>query len=161
MKVRSEENPNTELIRQSLEKVDFNDVFSTTNQQDDLNVIAHKIFDTQPKWVAFLFRVRNFLVKIIGLKTTQPEDYHTQYEVGGYIGFFKLFAITPNELIMGLDDSHLNFRVSIYNSQDPTFNIKVTTLVQYVNRTGKIYLFFVKPFHRIIVRKMVKQAYLK
>ena len=61
--------------------------------------------------------------------------------------------------MLGANDKHLNFRVSVYNSNETLFNIKVTTLVEYNNRFGKIYMTIIKPFHHIIVKAMVKQAY--
>lgn len=73
--------------------------------------------------------------------------------------FFQIFSIQENEIILGADDKHLNFRVSIYDSDEKQFNIKVTTLVQYNNRFGKIYMAIIKPLHLPIIKSMIKQAY--
>ena len=159
MKVKVESSPKTEGIKYALPKIDFSDTFSTTNHQDDLGLISNLVFGTVPKWVGALMKLRNILVKKFGLKTEKPEDFHSSFKVGGYIGFFQIFSIEQNEIMLGADDKHLNFRVSIYDSGENQFNIKVTTLVQYNNRFGKIYMAIVKPFHHFIVKRMVKNAY--
>ncbi len=161
MKVRSESIPQTDLIHQCLDSVDFSDTFSTSNKTDSLEDITKKIFGKAPKWIERLMQLRNYLVKFIGLKSEKPEGWHENFVKGGYVSFFKIFIIEENETILGADDSHLKFRVSVLDNGAPEFNIKVTTLVEYQNRTGKIYMFFVKPFHRVVVKRMVKQAYLK
>lgn len=148
-----------ETIRNLLPKVDFYDVFSTTNHKDDLAVISHSIFNTTPKWVAVLFNIRNRIVRLLGLQYELPDDYHEQFEVGGYVKFFKIFDISENQVVLGADDTHLNFRAVITRTQDLQYNIKVTTLVEYNNTMGKRYMMVVKPFHRIVVKHMVKNAY--
>ena len=101
------------------------------------------------------------MVGLIGLKTSFPERSGNNFKEGEYVGFFKIYKILENEVILGADDNHLNFRVSIYNSRELQFNIKVTTLVQYHNLKGKAYMFFIKPFHRIVLKSLINQAYLK
>lgn len=161
MKVREEKAPSTIGISNALSSIDFSDSFTTTNNSETLQNITIKIFGTAPKWIQFLFKVRNSLVRFLGLKTAMPIDYHSKFEVGGYVKFFKIYSIADDEIVLGADDSHLNFRAVIYNSAEPTFNIKVITLVQYHNLTGKIYMALIKPFHRWVVKTMVKQAYKK
>jgi hypothetical protein len=159
MKVKVETMPKTEGIKCALPKINFTDTFSTTNHLDDLNTVSKLVFGTMPKWVEVLMKLRNTIVKIFGLKAEKPEDFHPDFKIGGYVGFFQIFSIQKNEIMLGADDKHLNFRVSIYNSNDNQFNIKVTTLVQYNNRFGRIYMAIVKPFHHLVVKRMVKQAY--
>lgn len=159
MKVKEESTPATEGIQHALPTIDFTDTFSTTNHQEDLKTISKLIFATLPNWIGFLMKIRNTIVKRFGLKAEKPENYHSSFEVGGFIGFFQIFSIDQNEIMLGLDDRHLNFRVSIYNSNENQFNIKVTTLVQYNNLFGKIYMTIVKPFHTIVIKRMIKQGY--
>lgn len=159
MKVKLEATPTTEGIKNALPAIDFLDTFSTTNHQDDIGVIANLVFGTMPKWVVALLKLRNTIVKAFGLQTEKPKDFNSNFKVGGYIGFFKIFSIQQNEIMMGADDKHLNFRVSIYNSHESEFNIKVTTLVQYNNRFGRIYMTLVKPFHHLVLKRIVRQAY--
>lgn len=158
---RKEEAPAIVVTIQPLPTVDFEDTFSTTNTADTLKEIAEQIFGSPPKWVALLLQLRNFIVRFMGLQYSVPENYHTQFEIGGYINFFKIFDIGDNYLLMGLDDKHLNFRVVIYNDNTPEWNIKVTTLVEYNNKMGQIYMSIVKPFHVWIIQSMIGRAYRK
>lgn len=151
--------PVTTGIEKALPQIDFKDTFAITNHRDTLEQVTKLVFSKMPTRIRVLFRIRNLLVKFAGLKTAVPEDYNTHFKVGGYIGFFKIFSIEVNEIILGADDKHLNFRVSVYNSGEEKYNIKVSTLVQYQNRMGRVYMFLIKPFHRLVIRAMVKNAH--
>ncbi|WP_347070131.1 DUF2867 domain-containing protein [Flavobacterium sp. WV_118_3] len=148
-----------EKVLSNLTRIDFSDTFATTNHINSITEITQLIFGRSPKWIRALFAVRNFIVRFIGLKNNKPADYKVGFEIGHYIGFFRIFSITENEMLLGADDTHLNFRAVITNSQTPLYNIKVTTLVSYNNRKGRIYMQFIKPFHRMVVKNMVRQAY--
>lgn len=149
----------TESTRQLFDPLDFADTFSTTNHDDKLEDISKRIFTLKSRWITALFALRNKLVKVFGLKTDLPADYHDNFVVGGYVGFFKIYDISEKEVILGADDKHLKFRVGIHNTTDVTNNIKVTTLVQFNNLFGKIYMKIIAPFHQLVVRKMVGQGY--
>ncbi|HEY9262890.1 DUF2867 domain-containing protein [Chitinophaga sp.] len=67
--------------------------------------------------------------------------------------------MTEKELILGENDKHLDFRVSLYLQQQPAAQqLLCTTTVHYNNRWGKRYFFFVKPFHRLIVPVNIKST---
>ncbi|WP_298422663.1 DUF2867 domain-containing protein [uncultured Kordia sp.] len=158
-KVKEEVTPENYLQTKLLNQIDFSDTFSTTNHEDTLEKTTNLIFNNPPKWIEKLFILRNKIVKFIGLKTGVPADYNEEFRVGGYLFFFKIFSITNNEIILGANDSHLNFRAVVVNSNEVNHNIKVITLVEYNNTKGKIYMNLVKPFHRIVVKRMVKNAF--
>jgi hypothetical protein len=149
----------TDEQKKMLSKIDFVDTFSTTNHINNIEEITNLVFNTTPKWINSLFAIRNKIASLFGLKTEMPNDYNENYKVGGYVKFFKIFSISDNEVILGADDSHLNFRAVINNDKSDSYNIKVITLVEYNNLKGKIYMGIIKPFHRQIVKRMVKNAY--
>lgn len=149
----------SEKAAQLFPKVDFADTFSTTNHIDSIQDITLQIFNTTPSWVKFLFKIRNSITRFFGLNTSMPKDYNEEFKVGGYVKFFKIYDIAPSEVILGANESHLNFRAIISNQQTPLYNIKVTTLVEYNNTKGKIYMKLIKPFHRLVVKRMVSQAF--
>ena len=157
MKVKAKSAPKTEKIKSAIHIAGFTGTFFIANYLDDLSIIRNLIFETTSKWVGFLMKLRNKVVKLFGLKTEKPEDFYTGFQVGGYIGFFKIFNI--NEIMLEANNKRLNFRESIYNSYETLFNIKVSTLVKYNNRFGEIFMTIVKPFHHIFVKAMVNQAY--
>ena len=106
--------------------------------------LIEKIFNHSPAWLSFLYKVRNILVKPFGIEggdILTSEDY--------------IIEDTENEAIMRKDDKHLLFYVSIAKIGNNL--IDVTTVVQYHNALGKVYFFFIKPFHKMIVPRVVKE----
>ncbi|WP_420552415.1 DUF2867 domain-containing protein [Tenacibaculum aiptasiae] len=149
----------TDRERKSLQKIDFIDTFSTTNHLNNLEEISNMIFNSNPKWIEKLFTIRNKIAGFLGLQNKLPDDYNENFKVGGYVKFFKIFSISENEVILGADDSHLNFRVFLKNENIKNYNIKVITLVELNNLTGKIYMTIVKPFHKLVVKRLVSNAF--
>ncbi len=160
MKVISEIIPNTHGIKNALKRIDYSDTYSTTNHIDNIEHLANLIFTKLPNWISFLMKTRNLIMKTFGLKIEKPSDYNTNFKIGGYLGFFKIYEIMNNEIILGANDKHLNFRVSIFNSQDLNYNIKVSTLVEYNNRLGKIYFAIIGPLHHLIIKQIVKKRHI-
>lgn len=137
---------------------------------DEMNKIS--IFDVTrafvkpgPKWIDNLFKLRNKTVSLFGLKTPNKIDSagypnNINFEIGERVGLFKVFDRTNYEIILGEDDKHLNFRVSLLLSEQKNNksnkNITVTTIVMYNNWFGRLYFFPVKPFHKLIVQSGLK-----
>ena len=99
-----------------------------------------------PKWASALMALRNVIVRPFGLKTDTIDHenalFPTTYE-------------SETELIVGTDDTHLNFRISILQ-QDNT--IHMATWVHRNNLLGRLYLAVVMPFHVLIVRGCMKRV---
>ena len=60
---------------------------------------------------------------------------------------------------MAENDKHLNFRTSIMieNVKDKnSIRLYLSTIVQYNNFWGRFYFMFVKPFHQLICKTMLK-----
>ncbi len=115
-----------------------------------------------PRWVSGLMRLRNALVAPFGLNTevTSPDrpnqpDRSNQPDRPDRIGVFPLISHDEHELILGLDDSHLDFRISILKQDG---QIYFATWVRTKNRFGRIYLRLIMPFHILIVRNAVARA---
>lgn len=77
--------------------------------------------------------------------------------------FFPVLAVEANELIVGANDSHLDFRIAVVHRQrreTPTNQKEVVlaSVVRCHNRTGKLYITLIAPFHRLVVRAMLKRA---
>lgn len=128
--------------------------------------IAKGFFSSSPKWVHFLMSLRNSIVSIFGLKTgaSQLNDEssldHMTLEKGDQLGIFKVFDKNDQELILGENDKHLNFRVSLMIDPEPRPKKKliISTIVIFHNWFGKLYFLPVKPFHKFIVRRMLKRT---
>jgi hypothetical protein len=73
--------------------------------------------------------------------------------VGNKVGFFTIYYNDEYEIIAGEKDKHLDFCVSFYKKDT---NLTVSTLIQYNNSFGKIYMNLIKPFHKFVVKNMLK-----
>ncbi|MFH1074906.1 MAG: DUF2867 domain-containing protein [Candidatus Firestonebacteria bacterium] len=116
-----------------------------------------------PKWADPLFKIRNLSVRIFGLKTGDVKNIHTaaHYPIGSKALYFTVLDRNDNEIVMAENDRHLNFRMSVLIDRKKTDTvIYLTTIVQFNNIWGQIYFLPVKPFHRIIVKSMLKRALL-
>jgi len=71
------------------------------------------------------------------------------YVVGEKIGVWPIFALSENEVIVGRDNKHTDFRLSVLKVLDSDgTSVVVSTICSVHNLFGKLYLFFVVPFHR-------------
>jgi hypothetical protein len=143
---------------EELSRIDYEDTFlvncpagiSTTN-------VLLGFFNSTPKIVRILMAFRNGIVSILGLKTNGHISQldASKIKTGGRIGLFELGSITPQSAVVGADDRHLNFRV-LFEIENIVLSCK--TQVKFNNSLGRIYFFFVKPFHRSIVPLMLKAS---
>lgn len=108
---------------------------------------AARIAALLPGWAAVLLRLRNALVAPFGLVGARPDT--------GDFGPFPLVAETPRELVLGFDDRHLDFRLSVMAAAG---QVSLATWVRTHNAGGRAYLALVMPFHRLIVRNAVARV---
>lgn len=121
-------------------------------------------FSSSPGWIDSLFSLRNKLAALFGLKTGGETKNRRQLlaefqgKVGERLGLFEVFDATDSEMILGEDDKHLNFRVSIYidATSDSKKTLTISTVVVFHNWFGRLYFLPVKPFHKFIVKAMLK-----
>jgi hypothetical protein len=74
------------------------------------------------------------------------------------IGIFPVVSETPNLLVVGLNDKHLDFRLVVdVATSGGARNVTATTLVKTHNQLGRTYLAIILPFHRLIVRTLLRQ----
>ncbi|MDO6590227.1 DUF2867 domain-containing protein [Loktanella sp. D2R18] len=99
-----------------------------------------------PGWAAMLMRLRNAIVKPLGLKTESGDT--------GDQAIFPVHLDTEDEMIIGTDDYHLNFRIAILRKDGM---IHMATWVHRNNLLGRIYLAVVMPFHILIVRGAMRR----
>ena len=119
------------------------------------------LFYNRPRWLRTLMEFRNILVKPLGLKTeAEANKKHIIPMIniykGGRIAFFDVLECDEKEVLLYISDNHLDACLSIQLSN--TFNlyeIHISTTVMLHNIGGRIYFFFIKPFHILIMRSML------
>lgn len=152
--------PYNSLLR-DLKYNDYSDSVGVLLDRDDINVddLVNCFFTSSPLFVEYLMKLRDFMVKKIGLKTGDYRRLNSvSFQKGKEIGLFKMFDKNEREAIIGADDKHLNFRVSLYaNPGIGTTEVLISTVVLYNNKFGKVYMSLIKPFHKVVVSSMIKQ----
>jgi len=114
-----------------------------------------------PNWVKALFKLRNFLVKFVGLKSDEssPEKLERCIRTGEAYGFVSVPAKSENETVLLLTDKHLDAYISVYvESEEVHKTISAITLVNFKNKLGRIYFFIIRPFHSLIVKSLLKRT---
>lgn len=96
---------------------------------------------TLPRWAAALLALRNTLVRPFGLKTGAPDR-----------PIFPTCLESEDELVLGTDDRHLNFRIGLIRAEGRLY---MSTWVHPHNLWGRAYLRLVMPFHILISRGAV------
>ena len=114
---------------------------------------AEAAFANMPVWVTPLMALRGLLVAPFGLKTGLRQRDSSQR-----IEFFPLITETPERVVVGLDDRHLDFRCVIdLGTHQGRQTVTVATLIRRHNALGRAYLATILPFHRLILRAMMNQ----
>ena len=105
------------------------------------------VFSQFPCWIDWLLKLRNTLVKPLGLDTkSRISD--------------SVYERNTNEIIWGIPDKHLNFYVSMWcgSYENGKQELRITTVVKYNNSIGRLYFFIIRPFHKIIISAMLKRS---
>lgn len=157
--------PADSLAAPSLPRVDYADAYMArlpAGRRYTLDEAVALVLATAPGWVKGLMRLRNTLVRPFGLKVGPPRDAPGRggpLLPGARVGIFRVFDRRPNELLLGEDDRHLDFRVSLLLRDEGERQVTiVTTVVCFHNALGRAYFTLVRPFHQIIVPALIRRA---
>ncbi|WP_229729575.1 DUF2867 domain-containing protein [Agaricicola taiwanensis] len=129
----------------------------------DLDVLARAILGHPAWWVRGLLNIRDLVVARFGLKTTSELQRRTHAEAGESIDFFPILSRYEDELVLGVNDRHLDFKTSIMlrpPADRGDFDAVVTTVVHCHNNLGRAYLALIKPFHVLVIRSNLRRAVL-
>ena len=158
MKISNSIPVNSVLYNQSQSSFYKDSVRHVTKRNDVQSwELVAAFFHSAPTWVKLLLKLRNDIVKHFGLKVGSIDlsEVCPPFESGRNFCGFKLYSVKATEAIMGEDDVHLDFRISFI--VDHGNELIMSTLVNINNTSGKVYMFVVKPFHRLLVSIMIKK----
>ncbi len=139
--------PEAAHIQLRLKSTDFIDAYRVRSQLSVRQAAA--IGFAVPAWARALLHLRNALVRPFGLKT--------DIEHGNPADRFGMFPVRyerDNELVLGFDDRHLDFRITFYREGT---DMLMSTWVRPHNVFGRAYLAAVMPFHVLITRGAVRR----
>jgi hypothetical protein len=126
----------------------------------DVDAFAGAFLGAPPSWVRTLMRARDGAMGALGFKRTDARRQSAMnLAPGGQAGIFRVFDRTEREIVLGEDDRHLDFRLSLYYAKgDAAPSATVVTLVRFNNAFGRVYFAPVAPIHRRVVAAMMRQA---
>lgn len=137
---------------------------SLRDQSMSMPTIFFGIFGHSPLWLKTLLLLRNRAAAFFGLEVPDASlilkpVQKAHYNVGDTIGPWPIFELQEHELIVGRDNSHLDFRLSILKAQSETgHNVTVSTICNVHNIYGKLYLSVIVPFHKWGVKRLLTNA---
>lgn len=131
----------------------------------DPELLARFVFSQLSPWMTVLMKIRDAVVAAFGVKTIKQLTLLGEEGKEGHssrIGFFKVYNISEREIVLGEDDKHLDFRLSVLCSSQTSpiekHCLTLSTVVHCHNRLGRFYIFVITPFHRVIVQSILRRA---
>jgi hypothetical protein len=149
-------------IYKSVHLVDAFAIRLPMGTSSDPDVLARFIFSQQPSWIRRLTSVRDMIIAGFGLKTAKHLATLAGNAKAGRVGIFKIYSRNENEIVVGEDDKHLDFRVSVLCSGQATpetsGQLTLSTVVHCHNLLGRTYILAIAPFHRIVIKASLRRA---
>ncbi|WP_299811852.1 DUF2867 domain-containing protein [uncultured Roseibium sp.] len=167
---KSDELPEESLLHAYIASGDYLDVFSvslegrTDLQTADMRVVADHMLNADIGWMKSLLAMRDKMAAPLGMKTTadlardQRAGPVSERHAGDRIGFFKVYDIREEEIVLGENDWHQDFRLSIFRTSGDRPRIFAATCCKRHNAFGYLYLALILPFHRKIVTTVLDTA---
>ncbi|MEY4269260.1 MAG: hypothetical protein RLZZ58_476 [Pseudomonadota bacterium] len=157
--------PESALDRHKVESAWFSDSYRAPLRAPAMPVtdLFEAVLGHSPRWVKAMLAVRNRLASWAGLAVPpaaaiQRFERKDHYAVGDLIGPWPIYHLSEHELIAGRDNRHLDFRLSVLKLDAAGPAVAFSTICNVHNRAGKLYLFFIVPFHRWGMRHLMRRA---
>jgi hypothetical protein len=154
------------LSRELIANASFRDSYRAPLARPELGVVEifFALFGHTPPWMKLLLIARNAAATRFGLEAPTVAEImkptvRSEYCVGEKIGPWPIFFIGDNEIVAGRNNKHLDFRLSVLKAIDgDATSVVVSTICTVHNVFGKVYLFFIVPFHRNGIRALMSNA---
>jgi hypothetical protein len=137
---------NGRLLADALPDADWSDAYAVLipaeTPRRDPQEWADAVLHAPPAWIRLLFGARELLVRAAGIERAGEHAFDT-------------VSRTDDEVVLGVDQSHLGFRASVLVERD---RVVITTVVRFHNRRGAAYFALVRTVHPLIIRSMLARA---
>ena len=157
--------PEESELRRVYTAVDLSDAYSIPlppGASTDPEILARHIFAQQAPWVRGLMSVRDTIVSVFGLKTAKDLQTLSAEGPTDRVGIFKIYNKRPHEIVLGEEDKHLDFRLSVLVLERPGSalgnDLILSTVVHCHNLLGRAYILAIEPFHRLVVKSYLRRA---
>jgi len=118
----------------------------------DIDTLATLLFTDPPRWFTILLAIRDRVVTLFGVKPS-----HALGD-GDHIAFFPVLSRSPDEITIGADDRHLDFRGSVLLRRAERVLV-LTTAVRCHNLLGRLYLGVILPFHILVAKSLLSRLH--
>jgi len=166
IRVRRAALPTTGAIAEALPGAHYADAFVVrlaVRRPVSASEATRALLTAAPAWVDALMRLRDRAVRPLGLKTAGiglgTRSLPASLRLGARAGIFLVRSVAANEVLLGEEDRHLDFLLSVRVKGDvPPQRLVVTTVVRFNGWLGRLYFFFVRPCHSVIVPALLRRA---
>jgi len=144
-----------------LPRATFHDAFEAPLENADLiaAAIAAAALRASPHWVEALIRLRNAMSRPFGIRPVAPLGSvaardPAAWRPGDGFGMFTIESIDDAELVLGIDDAHLDVRISFLRRPA---SYLISSLVITHNRVGVAYMQPVRLVHPLLVILLMRE----
>lgn len=154
------------------------DCFAISSDKLDVPIeeLYARLMSKTPKWFDILMKLRDRIVLLLGLQSTQDmagnvslfEQTGKKFGLNNHtkpakiMDFFTVTSMSQHEIILSIKDKHLDMQTSLLRTQIDVENnqckIIMSDVITTHNAFGRLYLFFIMPIHKIIVKKTLNDA---
>lgn len=161
--VRSVPPPMASAIAGWYEGADLVDAFAVTlpgRRPHDLAALAERSLRNPAPWFGVAIRLRDAAVRPFGVRTSRQIRDHLRSQNADRIDFFPVLSRSEREIVLGEDDRHLDFRLSLMLTVRPDGreDLTATTVVRCHGLLGRGYLAAIMAGHVLVVRSALRQA---
>ena len=123
----------------------------------DMRAVAVMALGNPPRWFRVLLAIRDQVMSLFGVKTSSELSATVRQQ--DRIEFFPVRSCVADEIILGEDDRHLDFRLSFLRRRLDAGGAEIvaTTVVHCHNWLGRWYIKAIMPFHRLVVRSSLNR----
>jgi hypothetical protein len=154
LQVRRTTPPSESVVASWYENASLLDSYSidlSASEQSSMRELATRTLVNPPAWQKALIALRDAMVTPFGIKTS--DTVRTSRDSLGRVDFFPVHWEGKDEIVLGADDRHLDFRLSLLRRHSATGTLLIaTTVVHSHNALGFTYLNAIRPFHHLVVR---------
>ena len=144
--VRAVAVPPSPMAERTLKRVDYADAYAVAlppGTPRDPEHVAELVFHRPPAWVLAAMGLRNAVVRPLGLKAPRSTRRG-----------FPMLDRDEREVLLGLDDRHLDFRVTVRVEGETAV---LATRVQIHGALGRAYFAPVRIVHPYVVKTMMRR----
>lgn len=132
-----------------------------------LREFAAAMLSYMPGWMRFLYRVRKYVVSVLGMKQEEIpgkmdlEPSRLEMHPGGQVAFFTVkMADEDRFLVLETSDEHLSadLIIALEKTVGRVNRFHVCTIVHYKNWKGPVYFNLIRPFHHLVVALSCRNA---